>query len=382
MQTLSWEPLPASARYRTLDLLRGFALFGVLLVNLLSFYRVSLFEQIAEPHTHPGWLNYAVDYFRAGVLEFKSFNLFSLTFGMGVAVQAERARQRGVIAETFLARRFLILLVFGLAHLVLVSNVDILTLYSLCGLVLILFIRLPAPALALFGLAAIYLPAMLPRGPVLPSMSALRAYFPLATQAYGYGTFASILPFRWTETKDLIAPLLESVAQRSLGLMLVGMALWRGGVLREPARFRRPLWIICAVAGVIGAVNTSADLWSFPVPRLVEKLGSNVPLAFAYAAALIAWKRSDRASGLVAPVAAAGQMALTNYLTQTIMMALVFYGFGLGLIGQWSPARAAVWGVAFYLSQLWFSVWWLRRYRFGPFEWLWRSATYGRWQHL
>src|SRR3978361_598810 len=93
---IRWEPLPAAARYQTLDLLRGFALFGVLMVNLLTFFRVSLFQAIVHPHSHPGRANYAVDFVMATLLEFKAFNLFSLTFGMGVAVQAERAWRRGI----------------------------------------------------------------------------------------------------------------------------------------------------------------------------------------------------------------------------------------------------------------------------------------------
>jgi uncharacterized protein len=375
-----WEPLQASGRYQTLDLLRGFALFGVLMVNLLTFFRISLFAGILNPHTHPGWANYAVDDFMAGALEFKAFELFSLTFGMGVAVQAERARQRGVNAEAFLARRFLILLVFGVAHLVMVSNVDILTLYALCGLVLILLLRLPAAVLGIAGLAAIYLPSVLPLGDALPASSVMQAHAERATQIYGHGDFISILLFRWNETKELIGPLLESVAQRSLGLMMVGMALWRAGVVRGPERFRRGLWAVCLGAGLIGILNTSAEIWKFASP--LRLLGSNIPLAFAYAAALMAWQRSEKVKGLIAPVAAAGQMALTNYLTQTIVFAFVFYGFGLGLIGRLSPAEAAAMGVVFYAAQLWWSVWWLRRYRFGPFEWLWRSATYGRWQRM
>lgn len=363
MRTDEWGPLQASGRYQTLDLLRGFALFGVLMVNLLTFFRVSLFENIVNPHTHPGWANYAVDDVMAAVLEFKAFELFSLTFGIGVAVQAERARQRGVNAEAFLARRFLILFVFGVAHLVLVSNVDILTMYALCGLVLILFLRLPAAALGIAGLAAIYLPSALPLGDVLPPQSVMQAHAASATQVYSHAGFMSILLFRWNETKEVIAPLLASVAQRSLGLMMVGMALWRAGVVREPGRFRRVLWVVCLGAGLVGVLS-----------------GSSVPLAFAYAAALMAWRRSERVARVLSPVAAAGQMALTNYLMQTIVFAFVFYGFGLGLIGQLSPVRAAAMGVLFYAAQLWLSAWWLRRYRFGPFEWLWRSATYGRWQ--
>ena len=92
-------------------MLRGFALFGVLLVNLLYFFRIHLFDHILNFHSHAGWVNHAIDLLVAEFVEFKAFDLFSLTFGVGVGIQAERARARGVIVKFFLLRRFLILTV-------------------------------------------------------------------------------------------------------------------------------------------------------------------------------------------------------------------------------------------------------------------------------
>jgi uncharacterized protein len=139
---------------------------------------------------------------------------------------------------------------------------------------------------------------------------------------------------------------------------------------------------------VIGILNTTADVlsqsWGKPVKvaPFLEVLGSHVPLAFAYAAALLAWRRSGRAVAFAAPVAAAGRMALTNYLMQSAVFALLFYGYGFQLFGRLDPRTATAIGVAFYAGQLWFSAWWLKQYRFGPFEWLWRSLTYGRRQPM
>src|SRR5580765_5450631 len=111
------KPVEGKARYAVLDLARGFSLFGVLVVNLLYFFRVSLFDHLLREHSHAGWANHAVDNFVAQWIEFKAFDLFSLTFGIGVGVQAKNG-------APFLARRFAILLAFGLAHITLVSNVD------------------------------------------------------------------------------------------------------------------------------------------------------------------------------------------------------------------------------------------------------------------
>lgn len=379
----SWEPVGVAERYTILDLLRGFALFGVLLVNLLYFFRISLFDHILNFNSHAGWVNHAIDLLVAEFVEFKAFDLFSLTFGVGVAIQAERARARGVIAEFFLLRRFLILLAFGAFHMVVVSNVDILSLYAVCGVLMIALIRMPALVLALAGLAAVYLPSVFGAWPPLPPFASWAARVADAAHIYRTGSFWTILEFRWRETQEMILPLVVGVAQKTFGLMLLGVALWRSGVVREPRRYRTLLWVICFGAGVVGLLNTTAEVMTAISGKRVraapflELFGPHVPLAFAYAAALLAWKRSGRSEMFTAPVAAAGQMALTNYLMQSIVFALLFYGYGFQLFGRLDPQTAAPIGVGIYAGQLWFSVWWLKQYQFGPFEWLWRSLTYG-----
>lgn len=384
----TWRPVEASERYTTLDLLRGFALFGVLLINLLYFFRVSLFDHILHFHTHAGRANDAVDLLVTVLVEFKAFDLFALTFGIGVAVQGERAGLRGVRVEAFLVRRFLVLFGFGACHMLLVSNVDILTLYAVCGLLSIPLLRLPTAVLAMAGLAAIYLPSVFSGFRGLPPEAILRAHAANATRIYGQGSFGAILAFRWRETQELILPLLVGVAQKTFGTMLLGVAVWRAGVIREPRRYRSLLWAVCLGAGIVGIVNSTADvLWeafrkAVHVMPAFAVLGSDVPLAFAYACGLLLWRRSARAEAFTAPIAAAGRMALTNYLMQSLVFALLFYGYGLGLFGRLDPTTATLIGVAFYVGQLWFSKWWLNRYRFGPFEWLWRSLTYGRRQPM
>jgi len=384
----TWRPVEVSERYTTLDLLRGLALFGVLLVNLLYFFRISLFDHILHFHSHSGRVNHAIDVLVRVLLEFKAFDLFALTFGIGVAIQAERAGFRGVRVEAFLVRRFLVLLGFGVCHMLLVSNVDILTLYAVCGLLSIPLLRLPTAVLAIAGLAAIYMPSVFSGFRGLPPEVILRAHVVNATRIYSQGSFGAILEFRWRETQDLIVPLLVGVAQKTFGTMLLGVAVWRAGVIREPQRYRSLLWATCLGAGIVGIVNSTADvLWeayrkAVHVMPTFAFLGSDVPLAFAYASGLLLWRRSARAMAFTAPITAAGRMAFTNYLMQSLVFALLFYGYGFGLFGRLDPTTAALIGFVFYGGQLWFSKWWLNQYRFGPFEWLWRSLTYGRRQPM
>src|SRR5260370_33322245 len=146
--TSQWQPVTRAERYPALDVIRGISLFGVLLVNLITGFRVSLAEHILTFHTDPGSLNRAVDSLIAGLVEFKAFTLFSFLFGVGVAVQTERAGQRGISPARHLLRRLLVLLPLALCHLLLIFNGDILTLYAICALLLIAVLRLPTPALA------------------------------------------------------------------------------------------------------------------------------------------------------------------------------------------------------------------------------------------
>jgi uncharacterized protein len=210
----------------------------------------------------------------------------------------------------------------------------------------------------------------------------LRAGAAEATRVYSVGGVIDILKFRWWETVSVIAPLLISVLPRTLGLMLCGVAAWRSGILREPHKHRTLLRIVFIGAGLIGAATTAIHVYSqstgqrLAASRWIVDLDSNIALAFAYAAGLLLWLTPERMRRFTAPFAAAGQMALTNYVMQSILLDVVFYGFGL--FGRTSPVAGALIAVAIFAAQVTFSQAWLRRYRFGPLEWIWRSLTYGR----
>jgi len=212
--------------------------------------------------------------------------------------------------------------------------------------------------LAVLGALAVFAPPLLP-GPPFPDAAGLRAHVAEANRVYGHAGLFAILDFRWQETRQLILPLLIAVAQKTFGLMLAGIAVWRRGVIRDSARFRRPLWIVAAIGATLGIVR-----------------GEHVPLAIAYGCALLSWPGSSRPAPWVLPFVAAGRMALTNYLAQSLVFAAVFYG--TGWFGRLAPAPVAAFGLLFYAVELGFSRWWLARHSFGPFEWAWRSLTYGR----
>jgi uncharacterized protein len=377
-----WQPVTLAERYPVIDVIRGISLFGVVLVNLITGFRVSLAEHILTFHTDPGWLNRAVDNLVAGLVEFKAFTLFSFLFGVGMAIQAERAGERGINPTRHLLRRFLVLLAIGLCHLLLIFNGDILTLYAICALLLIPVLRLQTPALALLGAIALALPDIVPLGIPFPSQAVLRADASEAIRAYAAGGLTEILKFRWRETGSLILPLLLGCLPRTIGLMLCGIAAWRLGILREPEKHRALLWGIFIGAGALGATTTALHVYSLSTGRklvvswLIMDVDSTIPLAFAYAAGLLLWLTPGR----LKPFAAAGQMALTNYVAQSVILDILFYQFGL--FGRTSPVAGVLISTILFAAQLAFSQAWLRHYRFGPLEWLWRSLTYGRLQPM
>ena len=141
------------------------------------------------------------------------------------------------------------------------------------------------------------------------------------------------------------------------------------------------------IGGAIGGAITANDVWTdssgtAPWPVLKNThIDAAALLALAYVSGLLLWLNPRRASKFPG-LAALGQMALTNYLIQSLVLGFVFYGYGLGLFGRIGPAASAGIGVAIYAAQIQVSRYWLRRFRFGPVEWLWRSLAYGRRQAM
>ncbi len=384
---LVWQPATSVERYRAIDIIRGLALFGVLIVNILSGFRVPLLEHIRQPYADLGRVGHIVELLVAGVLEFKAITIFSLLFGVGIAIQYERAASHNHRIRSFLAGRFAWLFVLGVVHLFVIWNGDILTLYAVCGLLLLPLLGMTWTQLLVIGAGLIVLPEFVSFGLPLPSGTAAAADIAQARQVYGNEGFLAILRFRWYESWSLIVPLLLSVLPRTTGLMCWGMAAWRGGILREPNAHRAKLGSALAIGGSMGVAITVNGIWAkstgiAPWPALLNShVDASILLALAYVAGLLLWLTPRRAS-LWRGLAAIGQTALTNYLLQSIILGFIFYGYGLGLFGRIGSAAATAIGLALYIAQVQLSRLWLSRYRFGPFEWLWRSLAYGRRQPM
>lgn len=383
------SPTAPSDRIVTIDIVRGVALFGVMAINVTTAFRVSIFEQFLPIRPDATWLDRVLNAILMIGIDLKAFALFSLLFGMGLAIQYDHlsAAPRRV---ALLVRRLAFLALVGAIHFVLIWNGDILLEYALAGFIVLPFLFAPTRMLGAAGMVLLLVYVAMPLLPPiasLPSRIWMTQHVAEAARIYGSGDFAAVLTFRVRELPAIL-PLHVLVFPRTVALMLIGAWLWRAGLFRAKAggawysSWYSP-W--AAAVGVIGggalAISLTNGWLSFnrTVSFSLERFDIGL-LACGYGAAII-WatsKVSDRR--LLAWAAPIGRMAFTNYLMQSLIFGWLFYGYGLGLFGKLDVAAALGIGTAIYALQVAFSAFWLRRYAFGPLEWLWRAAMYGTWQ--
>jgi uncharacterized protein len=373
------RPTSPTERIDAIDVLRGLALLGVLAINVVMEFRVSIFEQFLFPKPPASPIDSVVGTILTLAVESKAFALFSLLFGAGLAIQFERlanSERRTLL----LVRRLAVLLAFGLIHLCLIWNGDILTEYALAGLIVLPFLFGPRWLLvfAALGFLGLYLAmqAFPPPG-LWPGTAALAQDVVEAHRIYPTGGFLDVLAFRLREI-PLIVPLHVYIFPRTIGLFLLGALAWRSGILRNPPR--RQLFSIAAACIGPGAALILFHAGRFSaggqIGALAEPLGT-ILLALGYGAAIIGIANLERGKMLLGWAAPLGRMAFTNYIAQSIVFGGIFYGYGLGLFGQLGVMSALGIGLAVYFIQVLVSAWWLGRYRYGPVEWLWRTLMYG-----
>lgn len=378
-------PVIPEARLGTLDALRGLALFGVLAINLESEFRVSIFRQFL-----PGGPDTTVDRWIDAVLmifiDMKAFALFSLLFGIGLAIQFERLAddpRRTVL----LLRRLLILLGFGLVHLFLIWNGDILTEYAVAGLIVLPLLFGPRWLLATGSVVFLTLYAAQAFRPPLvafPGPDWLVRQVEAADRIYATGSFSDILAFRIAEVAGFV-PLHVFVLPRTLGLFLLGALAWRSGLVRNASRCAGWLWcsgILASGSGIALTLATSARSvsgWpSLGRAGIVAAPLGTILLALGYALLVFALGQTRAGRRGLAWAEPVGRMAFTNYVVQSLVLGFIFYGYGLGLFGKLGLASGLGIALAVYGAQVVVSAMVLRRCRYGPLEWLWRTLMYGR----
>ena len=401
-------PVTVRERVEVLDVLRGFALLGILLMNIEAFVG-PLMESITGINPRfsgpDRWMDAAIYVLVQG----KFITLFSLLFGMGFAVMLERANAAGASGSLIYARRLLALLGIGLVHALLIWSGDILLTYALLGFVLLLcFRRTPVSRLPKWGVALNLLPlllvwAMAVLGTLAQQDPQAAAEFQkgmaaqaqeMATlidgerQAFGSGTYADAVAQRATDTGAMLG-FLVFFGPSLLGVFLFGAWFVRSGVIRDSAAhlplFRR----LRNIGFALGLPLMLWATWSHPTTSFSEfSLASaaaqtavqvaNLLMMLAYLSVVVLAMQEQAWAARLRWVAPAGRMALTNYLMQSLLCTLVFYGYGLGYFERLPRVWQPLFVLAVFVLQVQASRWWLARYRLGPVEWLWRWATYGK----
>jgi uncharacterized protein len=394
-------PVEAAQRIEVIDMIRGFALFGVLLVNMYNFGAFS-----------PIWTG-AGDRVAFSLMHFffetKSWRLFALLFGLGFALQLVRAEARGSAFTAVYLRRLAILFLIGAAHALLFPG-DVLMVYAELGLLLLLFRKVTPRVLLVLAVALL---AVYPLGRAanvlaaaddtvaVPVIDIERAQAVndelLRTHPHAVGSFTDVVRAnaRVIPPNPFGQPLGLEAGLGFFAMFLAGLYLGKRRSFSD-VDARAPLFRSGAVWGVsIGAAGmilqraTSAILatgafpeagaraaWSL-VGDLAFTYGSTA-MAVGYAAAIVVLAGNGRFRGLLRPLGPVGRFALSVYLTQTIAFTTVFYGYGLGQAFRLGPAAITGIAIVIFATQVAACSWWARRFRYGPVEWLWRALTYLR----
>jgi uncharacterized protein len=390
-------PVSLSERIVFIDVLRGLALFGILAANMRAFFAPM------DAYSHIGVLFHGradviAQAFIDAFIQGKFISIFSFLFGMGFAIQLSRAEARGARFLGFYPRRLLALALFGVMHGVLIWGGDILLTYSISGAMLLLFRKRQQKTFlwwagSLFALPIVVSstfltlyfsrfrrPWMVPKPPDMQKLHEV-------INIYAHGTVRQILAQNWVEWKGALPAQLFAIY--AVGLFLLGMWVWRAGIVERLEEYGPVLKRVCGwclpiglamsiYVGVVRAIvppgHVSLWAWSAGVLWLP---GAHI-LAAGYVAGLAALFQQDGWRRILLPFAAVGRTALTNYLMQSVLCTLFFYHYTTGLYGRIGPAWGLAITVVLYSLQVVISNWWLERYRFGPMEWLWRGMTYGK----
>jgi uncharacterized protein len=276
---------------------------------------------------------------------------------------------------------------FGLLHLLLIWNGDILTEYALVGLFALPFLLLRVRYLAIAAFAFLLAFAMQSSMWSIqwPAADLLKQHVTASNEIFSTGSYADVVQFSYRELPMLL-PLHLYVLPRTIALFLFGMLFWRVGVFTNPARYRNQIRF-AAAAGVLGGAAIfmiSGGGWFASSALFMEGALNLAPaiLAVGYGAGILTLMGSPRVATFLGAFAPLGKMAFTNYLLQSVICGFVFFGYGLGQFSHMAVAPAFGFGLVIYAGQMVLSSVWLRYYKFGPVEWAWRSLMYGKIQPM
>ncbi|KAB3539041.1 DUF418 domain-containing protein [Alkaliphilus pronyensis] len=406
--TKTVKPVSAGERIKELDIVRGFALFGVLLVNIAMF-NSTLMEEIAgvSPLANPLQLTALSDKISSLFIQIfaegKFYTIFSFLFGLGFYIFMDRAEAKTNSPRRLFARRSFFLFLFGMLNFTLVWFGDILHAYGIIGFLLILFKNCRVKTIRNWMIALLSISIILYSFFMLSNdlmyefldeetISAYNAQTQMQAEesldVYGNGSFIEVVSYRLQNELSLVAMSLVVLIPKILGMFLIGFYVGKRKIFEDikgNLGFIKKVW---KTAGIVGLLSTLVYVLIQFEAIVVNRLfysGSitffseiaTVFLSLFYITSLVLLYHKTNIKSLLMPLSYMGQMALTNYLVQCILCSILFYGYGFGLLNKANLATGILITIIIYIGQIFFSKAWLSKYKYGPFEWVWRYLTYG-----
>jgi len=403
-------PVGSQERVAALDVLRGVALFGVFLINMMGFAGENVMatqQQLLALPTHS--LDLTLHQLIVWLGVDKANTLFAFLFGLGFYLQMQRLSERGADFERIYLRRLTALLLIGVAHTFLLWTWDILHVYAIAGFMLFALRKASNRTLLVGGLLLAVL-ARIAQASLIefggldswhghPSPYSQEAVLMRQQLSQAGDYWGLVHSMGWYYFLDFIANgLLAAWLLYVLGRFMLGAWVGRHGWLQHARDylpgFRRVLRLTLPAGLAIAAISQLINIgieggrlsqgahWAFTAEVL--HLVSVPALAAGYICAVVVGLHTKTGAKLLAPFAYAGRMALTNYITQSFVYGFVLFGVGpgLALAGKIGTTAVTLIVIGAYALQIAFSRWWLARFRYGPLEWVWRALTYGYWPKL
>jgi uncharacterized protein len=404
-----YQPLQLNERVEILDLLRGIALLGILMVNmpLMNAPFITEMGDFAiwrDPaNKTASWI---IKFFFTG----KFYTLFSMLFGIGFYFFLRKANDASLVP--LFRRRLGWLLAFGVMHVVLLWYGDILVFYALFGFLLIPFRKKSNRSLIIWAVCILFIPVVLstlfvflmkmaqmsPQGAaemeasLVASNMRMSELLEQALIVYPTGSFAEIVQMRLMEYQNILGGIFFFFPN-VLAMFLVGVVLARKKVFEDldanKEFFKKLLlyslpfalvgnWLYATYASDVSYIDMD---WVLVLTLVGHGFGGPA-MTFVYIALIAHVFHKGYFRPLTYVIAKTGRMALTNYLSQSIIATTIFFSYGLGMYGRVNIWQGMILTVAIYVVQVIWSYYWLQHFRYGPMEWLWRTLTYGKKQKM
>lgn len=395
------SPVQGGERYPILDVLRGLALFGICLANFPEFSLYSFLPQEAVAAMPTAGADRVVRALQYVLVDGKFYTMFSILFGIGFSIMMANAERRHADGFRIFYRRMAVLLAMGFLHLMFLWSGDILMLYAALGLLLPWCRRVSNRGLLSAAAVLLLLPVVLdaakevsgfePSAPVIRAQQYFCDKFGITEENFavwlrdagGYGdVFRFLVQGAFVRMQELID---GNRFFKVMGLFLLGFWIGRNRLYADLERCR-PLLRKVAMFGFSAGLPVSVlyawsslngHPWGLAGHSALYAFGV-FPLGLAYMAAVCLWYVRRRECAVFRLLAAPGRMALSNYIGQSVLGMAVFYGIGFGFGAGMGLSQVMAVAAGVFLFEMAFSVFWLRFFRFGPLEWVWRMLTYGK----